>query len=435
LADKIRLNIKQSSAVTLNANLNHIQLTGLDLSGSLSGASLPVSPLNIALAGGLSYQLDKQQLNVTATRMKANQLQANGNLGVNTSQRIAKVRFNLNSNQVNLDKLLSDLDKPKTGANTAKPSAKGSAAKSKPKSTNGEPDLSSLKNLDVSGKLKVKQLTYQQIRFANVSTNFAINRGVVNLNQFNAGIYSGQVNVSGRLDVRQSTPSYQVKANVKQIQIQPLLKALASYDKLTGRGNMTLNASGRSLKSQNLKRNLTGSTTLSVNNGVLYGMNIPYQIRKNYALIKGRKIPAESETTKFSSFKGRFDFKSGVARTKNLALNAQGIKVTGQGQANYVKENMDFKVQADISKISDPNGKPIKELAGVSVPIRITGPWSSLNYQLDLKGLLKTQALQKVNEKAKSKIDKEIERFTDGDKEKAEVLKNAADSLLKGLFN
>lgn len=436
LADNTQVNLTQSSQLSLNQQLNQISFQNLNLSGELAGKTIALSPLKLKAKANGEYLISKQQLNLKKIDVQANQVHTTGNFAFNSGQDIPQIRFDLSSNSLNLDELLSQLNhqsntKAKTKSSTKRQS---SQAKGKSSNSNQEPDLTALKTLDIQGKVKVQKLIYEATHFSNFSSQFVVNRGVVDIHQLSAGVYSGVVNLSGRLDARNVTPKYNIKSNIKNINIQSLLKSVANYDKLTGRGNVTLNANGSSLIPSRLKANLAGNTTLSLTNGELYGINIPYQIRKNYALIKGNDIPKESQTTKFSSLQGRFDFGSGNAKTKNLKLNAQGLKVSAQGQANYVKETMDFKVQADVSKISDHKGRLIKDLQGVSVPIRVKGPWSALEYQLDLKGLLHTEAIQKVSKKAKTKIDKEIERFTDGDNEKADALKQAADSLLNGLF-
>lgn len=437
-----QIDLTQTGVISVNENLNNIKLSKLALNATASGQSIPLSPLTLKAAGSLNYQIPKQQLNLQLNQLAANEYAFSGNIGVNTSKTIPAVSLNLTTARLNLDQLLSELTKKTAQFESPKQDFSRdasfnfvSSAYAANTPANQEPDLSALKTLDISGQLKAKQLTYQKVNFANLNTSFAVNRGVVNLNSFTAGVFNGSLSASGRLDARQSTPSYNIKADVKSIQIQPLLKTVADFNDLSGVGNLNLDAKGSSLIPARLKANLAGHTTFSLNNGVLHGVNIPYQIRKSYALLKGQTAPQEKNETKFDALKGRFDFKSGIATTQNLALTSDGLSAKAQGQANYAKESLDMNIQADLSKFKDLKGNTIKDLDGVAVPIRIHGPWKSPSYQLDLKGLLKTQAVKKVTDKAKSKIDKEIERFTGGDDDKSKQLKNAADSLLKGLFN
>ncbi|MCG3825573.1 AsmA-like C-terminal region-containing protein [Photobacterium damselae] len=150
-------------------------------------------------------------------------------------------------------------------------------------------------------------------------------------------------------------------------------------------------------------------------------------IREAKAKLKGKAIDGANaeKKTDFSSLSAAITIKNGVASTSNLAAHSPLFDVSGSGNTNLVSEQIDFTVNALISDHKQANGQLV-------VPIEIKGNWDKPEYRLDLKQLLlKNNTLK---QKAEKEINRGLEKIFGGEG-KNEDLKNAADQLLKGLFN
>ena len=162
------------------------------------------------------------------------------------------------------------------------------------------------------------------------------------------------------------------------------------------------------------------------------GVNIPLLIRTTYAKIKGEKVQGseDAEKTDFSALTADFYLSKGNATTKNIKMVSPLLRIHGEGSADYVHETANMLIKTSIvGSLKGQGGKDIDDLRDVTIPIRITGPWAKPKYKLEFDDVMK--------QKAKKEIDRGIEKLEEkyGDKIKDEKVKEAANKLLKGLFN
>ncbi len=116
-----------------------------------------------------------------------------------------------------------------------------------------------------------------------------------------------------------------------------------------------------------------------------------------------------------------------------MKMEAPALRVHSEGQTNLVNEDLDFKVLVSVVGTSKgQGGKDIDELKDITIPVNIGGTWQAPSYKLDVKALLTS------NKVLEDKVRKEAERGLQkllGDKAGDDKVKEAADKLLKGLFN
>lgn len=379
----------------LSRDFKQLVINGLKIDTVVEGESIPNKKLETSVSLATQIALDKQQLSVDIAQLTAASITAAGKVGVNYGTKIPQINADFQVGDIDLDTLL-----PKTEATATAEQAPAA----NPQAV--EPDLSALKLLDVKLKLTVKSIKVANLSTQNWLMDVGIKNGVLDLTKLNADLYQGQLLVSAQVDARQAVASYQFDKKVTGVQIRPLLKDAADVDLLAGTANFDVKGKGKSLIPEQLKKNLSANGHFDINDGALYGVNIPQMIRSAQAKLKGDLSPetkAERKTD-FSSLTGSFSLDNGVATNPDLALSSPLLRLDGKGTANLLTEALDYRLTASlVNSLKGQGGSDKDALAGVDIPLAITGTSQKPEYALDTKALLNNQ-LKEETDKAKEKL-------------------------------
>ena len=264
----------------LSRDFTQLVVNGLKIDTVVEGESIPNKKLETSISLATQIALDKQQLSVDIAQLTAASITAAGKVGVNYATKIPQINADFQVGDIDLDTLLP---KTETAAATEQAPAASTPAV--------EPDLSALKQLDVKLKLTVKSIKVANLSTQNWLMDVGIKNGVLDLTKLNADLYQGKLLVSVQVDARQAVASYQFDKKVTGVQIRPLLKDAADVDLLAGTANFDVKGKGRSLIPEQLKKNLLANGHFDINDGALYGVNIPQMIRSAQAKLKGDLSP------------------------------------------------------------------------------------------------------------------------------------------------
>src|SRR3546814_2027695 len=103
----------------------------------------------------------------------------------------------------------------------------------------------------------------------------------------------------------------------------------------------------------------------------------------------------EAATTDFAELSGTFTIDKGIVTNKDLSLVAPLVRMTGEGQIPLPPRTVDYVVKPKLVGSIEGQGGA-SELAGVTVPIKVSGPWSDISYKPDLEGMLKDQVKDQI---------------------------------------
>ncbi|MGR6834586.1 AsmA family protein [Aliivibrio wodanis] len=428
-ANALHVNSNSTFALYVPKALDVIKIKEFSSTNNVKGKGIPNEDVTAVIGFNSSFDVKKSYLKVEKLALSAVDTDFNGKMSVQLND-IPKVRFELQSPNIDVDALLATLpqSEPTATEKTTNSNKKASASKAK----EVEPDLSALKTLDVAGSIIIDKFKANNAKMQNVISVFSVNRGVLKLTKFHSDLYDGAIDMSATLDARKTTPTYSIKQSIKGVQVAPLLTDVMGESLVEGTGNITLNISGKSLKPSALKQNLKGKASVNFADGAVNGVNIPLLIRTTYAKIKGEKVQGseEAEKTDFSALTADFYLSKGNATTKNIKMVSPLLRIHGEGSADYVNETANMLIKTSIvGSLKGQGGKDIDDLKDVTIPIRITGQWAKPKYKLEFDDVMQ--------QKAKKEIDRGIEKLEEkyGDKIKDEKVKEAANKLLKGLFN
>ncbi|HUO43825.1 MAG TPA: AsmA family protein [Burkholderiales bacterium] len=407
---------KLAAAVAGNLDAQRFELPKFQTTLHVEDPQLPKNPIDATVSGAAQADIGNQTASVTfATRFDDSAI--NGKAGLT---RFTPPYYTFD---IDIDKLDADRYLPK-----AAPTAAAAPTGATPAAAGGEPplDLSALKTLNASGSLKIGALKIKNVKSSSVHVVVKAANGRLDVNPLTANLYQGAL--SGALSVNATAaPAIAVKQTLTGINIGPLLKDAANFDTLEGKGNVSLDVAGQGATVSAIRKALNGSASIKLSNGAIKGINIAARIRdvkSKLAELKGEQQtqPASAtEETDFSELSASFGIKNGVAHNSDLNGKSPLLRLGGEGDIDIGNETLDYLLKATVvATAAGQGGKELVDLKGVTVPVRLSGPFSAPQYKIDFGGILEGLAKGKVEEKKQELQNKVQEKLQD---------------KLKGLFN
>jgi len=405
--EKLQLAAKLKGANDINATLSLPSLEGtakafgskqLSLAMDAKGDALPGKHVSSKMNGSFTFNADKQDF---SANLSGGLLQSKVKASVAVSD-FAKpfIRFNADVDKFDADLYFPPDNKPKNG--TAG-SATGGKQPEKPF------DLSALKKLNLQGKLHIGALKAANVKSSNLNINVRARNGVLNVDPLSAKLYDGTLNGSVTVNAAQSRPSFAIKQSLAGINVGPLLKDAAKVGMLDGKGKVMLNVTTRGNTVSALKQALDGSMSLDLHDGAIKGINIAKKLREAQAML-GRgggttqtQTANQAEQTDFSQLKASFKIRNGVAHNDDLLLMSPLLRVTGNGDIDIGHDSLNYVTKAKlVGSLKGQGGQ--SNLSGVTVPVRLSGPYSNLKYTLDFGAMVTETAKQKIKNKLEEQL-------------------------------
>lgn len=373
---------------TSNKALDLSALKALNADGAIRIGKLKYGKTNASNIN-INLKADGEKLNLNPLAAKIDDSQVKGSFGIT---QFSNPAFSF---AINIDKLDADRYIAKNDNNNTKGSGDTPI------------DLSALKKLNASGEANIGWLKLANVKTENVRLGLKAADGVATLSPFAANLYQGSMDGLLKVDAR-ATPSIAFKQNMKNISIGPLLVDAINNDMLSGSGTVNVDVTTQGSSVNALKKALAGNASLALADGALKGVDIAGSIRdlKNKVnMLKTKEADADkSKKTDFSELTASFTIKNGVAHNEDLAMKAPILRLAkgdSKGDIDIGNEKLNYVAKPTIVKsLKGQGGADLDNLAGISIPMKITGPFSSPKYGLDFSavatGLAQSQLLEKV---------------------------------------
>ena len=319
-----------------------------------------------------------------------------------------KVTFGLSADTLDLNKLFP----PVTGKPAAKPAKpQKPAEKSTASSTSKKPgpaakpqpaapqapapiDLKFLDSADVTGTVKIGELKVREFDASKVSLAVRAAKGRLDVSKIAADLYGGKL--AGKLS---ATSANQLGAQVslRKVSVQPLLLALGQDDRLSGQGSADVNLTAAGTTPDALVAGLDGTVKAQVRDGAIKGINIGQTLREVSQAVKnvitGRSSSMSTKfdqgrQTGFSAMDATVVFAQGQGTVKSLSIQAPFLRITEGSPASIdlVNKSMDVEIKARV--VGSAKGQDgLEDLKGITVPVRISGPFSAPGYEVQWKDI------------------------------------------------
>ncbi len=291
--------------------------------------------------------------------------------------------------------------------------------KDKPGAKDGEAgesriDLSPLKALNLDGKLRVGSLIASNVKLSDVRITVKAKDGNVEINPLLANLYGGSVRSVVTADA--NTNRFAVKQSLSGVTIGPLLQDALDQDLLDGRGNVDLDLTAQGDTVGALTKTLTGEAGVLLKDGAVKGINLAQSLRSAGDMLSLKRdqqtTASPTEKTDFSELKASFKIDEGQARNEDLTLTSPFVRLNGAGSLNLVEGSVDYVAKTSLVATSTgQGGKALDEVAGITVPVRVSGPLTALKYELQFSDAFKQQAKQRLKAeetKLKQKLESQL---------------------------
>ncbi|MEZ9370983.1 AsmA family protein [Shewanella sp. 10N.286.51.B2] len=385
--------------LTISEDLTQVIMADLTINTDVTGEAIPNKSVSSQLITDINVALDAKKLDVAIKQLSAMDISATGDVSVNYGATIPKINLQLDVGDIDVDKLLPPSETEAKAKDTEQVAASKPAV---------EPDLSALKTIDLTLGMSVKSIKVANLLTQNWVMKAKVKDGVADLTQFSANLYEGSIKATAQLDGRQKVASYRFDETLTGVQFRPLLKDAADIDLISGAANFKISGSGKSLIPDNLKKNLLAQGNFEIADGSLYGVNIPQMIRSAQDKLKGDLSAKNTEELKtdFTSLTGSFSLKNAVATNPDLAMASPLIRLSGNGSANIDNETVDYKLTTSVvGSLAGQGGEDA--LAGVDIPLTITGSMKDPKFGIDTSALLDSK-LKDETDKLKGKLFKKL---------------------------
>jgi AsmA protein len=343
-------------------------------------------------ATGQSVLLDNLKLTFDDTHVT-------GRAGIEDLKNNA-VSFDLTADQLDLDRYLAPEEKKAVQKDTiAKPF---------------ELPLEQMRALNGRGTLAVGVLTLAGIRMSAVKLTVDANKGLVRFNPSQAKLYGGAHRGNVVIDARDDVARLSIEEHMSGVQLAPLFKDLLDSKRLSGAGAATAVLAGRGNTSDALLRSLDGRLDFEVTDGALEGTDLWYELRRARALWKREPAPAEGNTkrTAFRTLKGTGTVEQGVLSNRDLQIDMDYLKASGEGTLNLVSQAVDYRLQTSVYRIPEQGaGAEMKDLKAADIPMRVSGTLADPKVRPDLDALAKAEASKKAEEEKQALTDKLKEKL------------------------
>jgi AsmA protein len=278
-------------------------------------------------------------------------------------------------------------------------------------------DFSALKGLNASGIIKIGQLQVANVKAGNVRLEVRAANGKLDLAPHSANLYNGSL--TGALSINAHDNHVALKQTLTNVSINPLMKDALDKDLVEGRGNVVLDVSSSGASLGAMKKGLKGSAGVSLKDGALKGINLAQKFRESKALLSGRQDAVQqarqADKTDFSELSASFGIAGGVAHNEDLSMKSPFLRLGGAGDLNLGEGSMNYLAKASVVNTSGGQGaKELDHLKGLTVPVRISGPFESLSYKLEYSSLIAEAAKAKVEEKKQEVKEKAQEKLKEG---------------------
>jgi AsmA protein len=410
-----KIAVRLASPVQFATGTQLLKLAKLTGEASIDDPTLPIKNLKLPIDGSVSADLKKQLVD-TRISTKIEDTKLDVKLDV-AGFAAPKIGFDLQADSLNIDRYF-----PPAPAPAAATPAAGEA--------DAKLDLSALRGLNATGQVRVGKLQARGIKASDVKLGLKAAGGRAELAPLAAQLYGGSL--AGSASAAADGNRIGISTTLTNIDIDALLRDAANKDLLAGRGNVKLAVAGGGATVNALKRSLDGNASLALRDGAIKGINLAQKFRDARQLISGGGADTtradSSQKTDFSEMTASFVIKNGVAESSDLDAKSPLLRLAGAGRVDIGAGSIDYTTRVSVvGTLKGQDGREVNDLRGVTIPVRLSGPFTQMSWAIDWKGLaqeaLKAKATEQLKEKLAPKLDQQKEQ-----------VKDRARDALKGLF-
>ena len=275
---------------------------------------------------------------------------------------------------------------PAAGAAPTTPAAAGPA----PDGWSAEPiDAAGLRGLDADIRIAAADMRYRGMALERAELSARLSGGALRVAVANAALESGgTVEANAAVDASGAALAVDFRLAAAGVALQPPLAAFTGTDMLSGAAELSAHGASRGASMAELVAALDGGGALRVVDGAvegisLEGMDIAGALDSAAAAILDIDDGGRARTL-FDSLDATFAVNDGAVANDDLEVRAPLFRASGAGRAALPARTLDYRVSATLAA----QGLGDNVLAGIPIPVRASGPWESLAWDVDWESVL-----------------------------------------------
>jgi AsmA protein len=211
--------------------------------------------------------------------------------------------------------------------------------------------------------------------------------------------YAGTLGARLERDLRHAgAPRNTLRGHATSVDAGRLLTDLIGNAPISGTADVTAELAGSGADAPAIRRDLSGALSLAVRDGRLSGLDI------DELLAAAGAAPAAGQSAaQFSTLTATASGSGGVFQSNDIAGRSPMLHLNGGGRFDAVAETLDLDLDAEL--LEPPQGGGLSALAGIHVPMRVTGTWQQPSWQADVGPALR--------EAARRLLDQQLDRHRD----------------------
>ena len=151
-----------------------------------------------------------------------------------------------------------------------------------------------------------------------------------------------------------------------------------------------------------IKKTLNGNGEVVFSDGAIIGIDIAGMVRNVKAAFGLEQKPAEKPRTDFAELTAPFRITNGVVNTPQTVMKSPLVRVEAAGNADLVKETLDFRVEPKVVSTLKGQGDE-EQRSGIMVPVLVSGTFSSPKFRPDVSAAAKQEIQKKILESKEAK--------------------------------
>lgn len=252
-------------------------------------------------------------------------------------------------------------------------------------------DLAFLNALDLTGKVDIGELKIQQVQAKQFAAALRAVDGNLTVTGLKADLYGGKL--AGKITANAKN-ALGADVSLDNVALGPLLSDLAHEERLRGQGSVSFKLDTQGTTMPALKAGLTGTVQARVRDGAIKGIDVGQTLSEVSAVVRNMfsgQLPDVTtqfdlgRETAFTAFDANVEFNQGQGTVKKLSLDAPFLRISQGTPASLDIVNEQLDIGINVRSINTQSGKGYAELRNVAVPLRISGPFNKLHYQVQWK--------------------------------------------------
>jgi AsmA protein len=222
--------------------------------------------------------------------------------------------------------------------------------------------FAALRGVEIKAQLVAKKLVYGAVETGPARIKAAIVKGRLDASISETEFYGGKADIQVTLDGAGDVPALEVTFIARGVAARDFFRDLTGLDRIDGTATLTAALNGAGQTQQELVSTLEGAAGIRVDKGGIRGLDasaIAAAVRK--APLTGWP-QQDSNVTNFDSLSAKAGIADGIVSFSELKLDGAAIALTGKGEADLLRRDLDLAVTAQPA-------------AAEATDIKITGPW------------------------------------------------------------